>query len=297
MGHRIALLSLVVSIACGKAPPPANPEFNDAVRYLLRDFEGEEVDLAFALRELEEQIYKGMDVESSNPEERALTQANLRSEDVDELNGPPRDLQLNMPISVAGVSAFGIEEHKQIQMLTDHTPVEEYSPNHYVRTFNEGRPCWEARECTTMRTWNDLTKENAMMTIDYAFFKDFRWIDLALPDPEDVVEGEPAEADGKSRMAYIARSWTKESFEGRKGANWIHQSYTIEVWLPRDGKGFRSKNRADSRGNGGLLRMLGLWSETELNISMNDDAIAAFTRTGINNNFTAGERWLEDHAR
>lgn len=297
------LVLLVPLVACRKAPPPADPQFSDALVYTFRAFQGPEADLAYAIRALEEQVYRGMDVESSSPHDRALTPSDLAEEDIADIEHPDRDPAACIPVSVAGVSRFGPDDHARVQMLEDQTPVEPYSPDYFVRDWLEGQDCWQDRQCRWMRTHNDLVKDNILLTIPYEFFKDFRWVDLALPDPSTVPAGEEPVHDGEPRWAIVARSWTTQPYAGETGANVIQQSYTLEVWLPRDGRGFvrdesdggEEEWTADSRG-GGTLRMLTLWGETELGgLDVSDDLIAATTRKGIDDNFRAVEDWLEDN--
>ncbi len=302
---RLLPLALPLLAACKKAPPAADPEFSDALVYAFRSFEGSEADLAFAVRALEEQIYLGMDVEANSPQDRALSPSDLTEDDIGDVEHPDRDPADCIPVAVAGVSAFSPSDHARIQMLVDQTPVEPYSPDYFARDWLEGEDCWEGLGCQLMRTHNDLVKDNILLTIPYEFLKDFRWVDLALPDPSTVPEGEEPVNDGDPRWAIVGRSWTTQPYAGETGANIIQQSFTLEVWLPRDGRGFvrdgtetnmdEGEWTADSSG-GGTLRMLTLWGETELGgLDVSDDMIASTTRKGIDDNFQAAEAWLEDN--
>jgi len=276
-----ALVSTLVLLVmgCGKAPPAANPEFSDAAVFVFRSFDGEAADLAYALRTLEEQIYLGMDVEANHSRDRALTPARLTLDDVADIErtgAPPEDA---LPVAVAGVSAYDIPGHALIPLMDDQRVV--------------------------LVTWNDLIKENILMTVPYDFYKDFRWIDLNLPDPADVPPGEEAVNEGDPRWGFAARAWMTEVGEGVNGNTHILQAYTIEVWVPRDGHGFvrdgTEENAddgewtADSIG-GGALRMLALWSQTEFDgLNIGDDVVAAQTRSGIDDNLEAQEDWLDEN--
>jgi hypothetical protein len=288
---RILTSSLVLLAACKKAPPEADEGFNDALVYAFATFDGDEADLAFALRELEAEIYTNMDVESKDDKDRALTPDRLTDSDLGEIEHPDRPPGDAVPVALGGLSAFPPSDHGRIQMLTDHTPVEPYSPEYYERTFLSGDDCWLDGSCDRMDTVNDLTKENFLMTVDYTFLKDFRWIDLNLPDPE----GTESHGDGE-RLAIVARSWTTEEYAGRKDNAFISQSYTIEVWYPREGGGYISDDgSADSTG-GGAVHMLSLWSETSFDgLTVTDEAVASTTRTGIDKNFKAQEAWIEEN--
>lgn len=294
----LSLLLVVLPLAGCTKIPQANPEFSDAVQYLFQAFEAPPQDVAFAIRELEGQIYQGMDVASKNVNDRALAPEVLTKADVKGIERPGRDLANALPVAVAALSPHGPDEHKRIHMLVDHTPVEPYSPEYYERTFLEGADCWLDKSCEFLRVENELTKENALMTVDYWFPKDYRWVDLNLPDPADVPDGEEAVNTGEPRWAFIARSWTTEVFPGRKDNAEIQQSYSIDIWVPRDGGGYTAGKGAefetDSTG-GGSLRMLCLWAETEFGLSVSDDMVSGTTRNGIDNNFRAADEWLDEN--
>lgn len=271
-------------LACKGAPPPANPEFSDALAYTFRSFEGEPADLAFALRALEEQVYGSLDVEANSTKDRALSPADLTWEDVADVDGPDRDPALCIGVAVAAASAHDVDAHAGLQMMADQTPVEPYSPKLYQRTFLEGQDCWLDGECEFLRTENLLQKKNFLMDITYTLYKDLRWVDLGLPDPAEVPEGEEAVNPGAPRWAIAARAWTTEAAVGEDGTNTIHQSYTVEMWIPREQ-------------DGGTLRMLSLWSETELGgLDISEETIAGTTETGIDKNFEAAEEYLDAQA-
>ena len=276
---------------CRRAPPEAPEAFSDAIRSLFRDFEASEQVVRDHLLAVEEVVYLGMDIEAESSADRALAPERLSESDLAGLNEiPDRNIADAVPIALGGYSPHDVALHPMKEMLVDHTAVEPYSPNHYLREFLEGESCWADGSCERLETFNDVTKENLLMTLDYTFFKNFRWIDLS--------------EDDTPRMAVIARSWDPESYEGRNGNSWIHQSYTIEVWIPRDGRGFIREGSdtnvddgtwtTDSVG-GGTLRLLSLWSETEFQgLNVTDDQVAATARTGINRNFQAADEWISE---
>ncbi|NCG19597.1 MAG: hypothetical protein GWP91_11370 [Rhodobacterales bacterium] len=285
------LVLLAVSTGCRKEVPEADEGFSDALRFLFRSFNDDEETVAAAMRTLEEQVYVGMDVEAKNASDRALLPEFLEADDVVGLEHPGRDLKDALPVAVAGISPHNVDDARKIQLHSDHTVVEPYSPNYFVRTWYEGEDCWLNRECLEMKTTNDVTKDNLLMTVDYTFEKDFRWINMA--------------DEGAPRWAYVGRSWTTDSFEGQSGKVFIHQSFTIEFWVPRDGRGFirdgDTQNldggewTSDSSG-GGTLRLLSLWGETQLDgINASDETVIATTRNGIDKNFTAQDQWLDEN--
>jgi hypothetical protein len=281
-----AIVLVAASTACRKPPPDATPDFSDALVYVFSSFEAEEAELAFGLRALEQQVYAEMDILADDSLERSLSQAFLTEEDVAGLERPDRDLALALPVAVAGASDHPVDDQTRIAMLTDQTVVEPYSPDYFERTFLSGDDCWADRGCERMETSNDLIKDNLLMTIPYWFYKDYRWVDLALPDPGDTT----SQAEDP-RYGFVARSWTTEQFAGDSDKNWIRQSYTIEVWLPRDG---RAEGAGSAGTGGGTLRLLALWTETDLGgISVSDDTIIGTARIGIDDNLDAQEEWLD----
>lgn len=302
----ICILTTVALLVtgCRKASPPANPDFDDALAFTFRAFNGEEADLAFAMRQLEEQIYLNMDVEAEREQDRALTPSSLTEDDVFDIERPVRELPDALPVSVATLSAYDPIQHVVIQLEVDQTPVEPYSPDFYDRTFLLGEDCFGDQSCPRLETENNLIKDNLLMTIPYWFYKDFRWVDMNLPNPVDVPDGEEAVNEGDPRWGIIAKSWTTESFSGESENAYIHQSFTIEVWIPRDGGGFVRDGSeqnvdggewtTDSTG-GGNLRALALWTEVEFDgLNVTDDAVVGTARKGIDDNFNAQEARLDE---
>ncbi len=302
---RSILLSLgtlaLLAPGCARISPDANPEFSDATVFALRAFAGDEADLAYALRVLERQTYLGLDVEASGVTQRSVIPAPLSFDDVADLEIPdgvdPAD---SLAITVASVSAFEIGPHADLTLLPDQTPLEPYSPNFYERTFlNGSEACWTERACEVLYTHNDLIKDNLLMTVRYDFLKDYRWVDLNQPDPEDADE---EEVTGEPRWAFLARSWMTESALGDNGNNELVQFYSIEAWIPRDGRGFVRDGTEENVGEGewtadatggGVMRVLSLWSTTVLGgMSVSDEMVIGTTRVGIDNNMKAHESYL-----
>ncbi len=296
----LALSSLL--LGC-KSPPQADPEFDDATRYLVRIFDtGTDAERAYGIRQLERQSYLNMDLEASSATKRWLSPAGLTWDDVADLEHPDRDPALNLPLAVGFLSDFDVPDHGRVFYLTDMRPVEPSSPDLYDRTILDGEDCWLDHGCDALRTYNDVERKNILYTVRYDLWKDYRWIDLNLPDLSSVPEGEEAVNDGDPRWAIQVRSWMKTSAEG-DGAT-IHQSYAIEVWVPRDCQGYirdpADENldggdwTADSCG-GGTMRMQALWSETELGTDVGDDVKLAATRSGIDSYYEATEDWLAEN--
>jgi hypothetical protein len=296
----IFVITLLAS-GCSRKSPDADPQFSDAARFLFASFDSSDAEVAFAMRALEQQIYLGMDVESDATIDRALLPEALQPSDIVGLNDTGGDLSRALPVSLAGLSPFSVEDHRDLQLMVDHTVIEPFSPEYYEREFLEGADCFADRSCGRMNTYNRLIKENALMTVDTEFYKDFRWIDLALPDPSSVRDGETPVNDGEPRWAILGRSWTDQIWPGRGGSVQMLQSYTIEVWIPRDGRGFvRTDDDVNADGGewtgdssgGGILRNLTLWAETDLGFGVSDDVVIGTTRNGIDRNFEAADAYL-----
>lgn len=267
---------MLALILLGCSAEQANPAFDDAAVLALLEFEAEDpVNLAFAVRQIEADIAT-YDLDGSLLD-RSFEPVELTEDDVATFrNVPDRDPGLCLPVAVTYASAHGVDDHVRVQMLEDQRPIEPASEAKYDRTLVEGEDCFADRTCEFLVTENPLSKENALMTISYTLFKDFRWIDLNLPDPADVAEGETAESE-TPRWAIVGRSWMEEEAVADEGTS-ILQSYSLEVWVPTDD---------------GVNRMMSLWSESDS--SLGEDTVAGATRSGIQGIFEAGDEWIVEH--
>jgi hypothetical protein len=296
-----SVASAALLTAC-QAPPQADPEFSDAARFAFREFDTDEpARLAFAVRALEEQLYLSLDLEAESASDRWMEPEFLSDEDVEGIDHPDYPVDAGLPVAVGKFSAFEVPAHPPYLSMADQTPVEPGGPL-YDRTFQDSADtCWPSNGCEWMRTDNHLIKQNFLLTVEYDLFKDYRWIDLNLPDPSTVPEGQPVVNEGEPRWAIAARSWTDQVWVGDNGANEIQLSFSFEVWIPRDGGGYvRSADdvnqnegtwTTDSSG-GGSLRLLSLWSRTNLSDSTDDAIVQNTIRGGVEDIFEAQEEWL-----
>lgn len=279
--------AFALNFAC-RPSAEAPPEFSDAVRFLFSDIESDESSVASAMTALETQIYENLEMDGPVLK-RSLEPERISATDVAGIEHPDRDPQAALPTAVAYLSDHVINDHHQIQLMDDQRPVEPQSQKHfYDRTFLEGEDCWEDAGCTWLRTVNDLVKENALLEVEYAFNKDFRWVDLTKSPDFEGDESEP-------RWGYVGRSWTTKVYSGDADKVHLLQSYTTEVWIPRDGRGYLGDSH-DSEG-GGVLRMLCLWAETDLGFAVSEDLVVGTTRFGIDENFEATDEYLSDPSR
>ena len=299
----LSLLPVVLA-ATACAPPPANLEFSEAAALVFREFLNEEpAHVALGLRELEREIYLSMDVDATSAVPRAATPDQLTEADVEGVEHPALPLDRNIAVAVAAASKYDVDPLSALPLLPDQLPFEPGSPEHYDRTFVDGTDCWADRSCDLLITSNFLTKDNAAIEpITYTLPKEYRWVDLNLPDP--AANGTLVENDGEPRWAIAARTWTTQQESNDHGDS-IEQSYTVELWVPRDGGGFvRTEDDVNMDGGtwtgdstaGGTLRMMGIWSQSIIvSIAADDETIAAVTRSGIDDIFQTVEAWMDDN--
>ncbi|HCP47331.1 MAG TPA: hypothetical protein DIU15_14915 [Deltaproteobacteria bacterium] len=303
----IATCAVFVASAVGCKPtPPANPSFDDAAQFAFREFENEDpAILAYAVRQFEEEIYLGVDVDAASTADRSLTPADLSEEDLDGIAHPDRDVTLAVPVAVAAGSPHTMAEHQLLPLMVDQRPIEPTSPDHYDRAFlDETELCWPEKSCPFLRTVNELTKTNPVLTVEYTLYKDFRWVDLSLPDPADMSDDEGSDDEVESRWAFVARSWTTERAEEQGGGSSIEQSYSFEVWIPRDSRGFVRDGSSESTVDeqwaadstfGGTLRLMALWAETDIGAEIAEEVVVNLTRGGIDDIFQAQDLYIDEH--
>lgn len=301
--HRYSCVLAGLALVGCKSSPPANPEFDDAARYLLRIFDsGTDAERAYGIRQLEEQTYLNIDLEAGAAANRSVEPTGITEEDVADLDHPGLDLDDNLRLAVGVLSAYAPAELARVVMLVDQTPVEPSSPNLYDRAFLDGEDCWQAGDCAVLRTVNEVERSNVLYTVQYELWKDYRWVDLKLPDPADVPDGEDAVNDGEPRWAIQVRSWMKESASSDGGTINVWQSFAIEIMLPRDCQGFVRDGTEDNLDGGdweadscgdGSMRMQAMWWQTEIGVS--DDVQISATRSGMSDGMEAYDDWLADN--
>lgn len=255
---------MLVFLACAQ-PEEAPPEFSDAARYGLEHFDDAEADaLAVPIASLVEEINGTLDMDSNVSADRALSLEVLTGTEIEGIVHPDRDPAAAVPpVALARDSTFPLEDHVEIAMRDDLSPMEPNSPNLYARTITDGEDCFADRGCLFMRTTNDVLKENALMSVQYELLKDYRWVEME---------------DGSWAMA--ARSWMPESATGEDGGTTLWQSFTFEMFVPE---------------GDGTLRMMALWAETELSTPVDEDLIATTQLVGIDDIFKEHDEWLEEN--
>jgi hypothetical protein len=255
-------------VAC-KPLPPAPEELSELSTYLFRNFENEDPDVLTAGMNNLAVHFAKVDLDD-DWEDLAYTVADLDEDDVADVERPDRDPELCLPVGLVAPSSHKPARHAKVIILADQTPVEPNSPNTYNRSFIEpARPDgFPGRDFELLRSDNEIVKENVLMTIPYTMRKDFRWVDLTLDDEEG--------------QGILARSWCEDEAHAIDGDTIIHQTFSIDVFLPW-GKGGREG-----------LRYMALWSDSEVP-NVGEDLLQYTLKGGMHDIFVATEAWLDEH--
>ncbi|MCB9682880.1 MAG: hypothetical protein H6733_15540 [Alphaproteobacteria bacterium] len=288
----------VVGTGC-KPLQEADDELAVAVVNALREGDGDSVEIARVLRNVERDLYGSLPIGDNDVSKRSAAPNRLAADDVVDLVPQPAgvDPAEALAVTVTRLSPYPVTEHARIPPIVDQAVegLEPTSPNHYIRTVLEGADCWAEQGCEWLRTYQDLQKNYTIVPpIDYHFFKDFRWVDLNEGTGDD------------PRWGYLAIIWNDDVYSSENGKNTLWQAWGIEVWFPRDGGGFLwadSETPApdgayvdSASDDGGTLRMQTMWTQTELQIAVDEGTEVGTLRWGIDRNFAAHDAWLEEHA-
>ena len=265
----VAAVLLATTSGCGSLPE-APTELSSLSTWLFRNFYSDDPDVMSVgmgnLQVLFEQ--RGID---GDYDDQAWTIEPLTEDDVADVIHPDRDPGAALPVGLVALSAHTPADHTRVVVLEDQTPVEPASPELYQRSFLEPADpaCFPDQACAVLRTDNRIRKENFLMSIEYSKLKDFRHVDLLRDDMED-------------QHGVIGRSWFEVEALGDQEATAIHQSYSIDVFLPDD--------------SGGSWRYVALWTEASM-YGAGDDVIQSTMRSGLVDMLEATEAWLEAQAR
>jgi hypothetical protein len=266
-------LAAVVLILTGQgcaSLPEAPTELSSLSTWLFRNFESEDPELlGVGLGNLQA-FLEGRGVDDDY-DDQAWEIAPLAEADVADVTHPDREPSAALPVGLVAVSAYPPAEHTRVVVLTDQTPVEPASPELYERSFLEPTDpaCFPDQACDLLRTDNRIRKENLLMSIEYSKRKDYRHARVLRGDMDP-------------QHGVIGRSWFEEEALGEQEATAIHQSYSIDVFLPD--------------GAGGGWRYVALWTEASM-YGAGDDIIQATMRDGLEDMLVATEAWLDGQAR
>jgi len=270
-GLRVAC-TIATTAACTACTslPEAPTELSELSSWLFQNFEAEDpVVLAAGMGNL--QAFFEAHLLDGRLEDQAWELTVLTDEHIVDVEHPDRDPAAAVPVGLVELSNFTPGAHAQVILLEDQTPVEPASPNLYERSFLEPTEpsCFLDRTCATLRTDNHIRKENLVMSIEYSKRKDYRWSELMREDRE-------------TEHGIIGRSWFEDQALGEQEATAIHQSYSIDVFLPH--------------GDDGSMRYVALWTEASM-YGMGDDIIQATMRDGLQDMLEATEGWLGEQSR
>lgn len=283
----LACATPLLLAACARSSPEADADMAAGMPLLFQIFEEEDRQIGELLRNLETQSYTSLDLAANSVIDRSFEPIPIADEHVEGVTHPGLDLTLALGIAAARVSPHTGDDYAAVVVMPDQRPVEPYSPDLYDRSFTEGEACFLDRSCAVVRTDNDLIKKNPLMQVRYRLLKDFRWVDMS--------------DDDTPRWAMIARSWQEESATGDGGKATIHQSFSIEFHIPRDGRGFLLADApadmlyAEDSAAGGTLRVQAVYSETTFTtMQVGENVIRGTVRSGIDKNFEAADDFMAE---
>ncbi len=260
-----SLLATTLAVFAGCTPPPEAPtELSELSTYLFRNLETADNGVLEAGVGNLALFFDTVDM-TADTTDRSYQVDPLTPEDIADAPNPGRDPAAMASVALVTPSAFTPAEHTAVIRLQDQTPVEPDCPNQFSREFVEPAvpDCFEIISCDSLRTVNDVVKENSLMTIPYRMNKDFRWVEITEP--------------GSGEWAILSRSWIEAEAIGVSGNNAIHQLFSIDVFWPIDGGG---------------SRYIALWMEAEMLGA--DDALIQWSATqSLQMAFDATETYLD----
>ncbi|MDP7111919.1 MAG: hypothetical protein QGH45_08140 [Myxococcota bacterium] len=266
---RYSVLASVLALAGCREIPEAPTELSELSTYLYRHFDHEDpVYLCMGMDNLRT-FFADVDMDR-DWQDLSYEVEQLDQDDVAGIERPEdRSLEDTLPVALVTDSAFTPDQHADVIILEDQTPVEPAAPELYDRIFVDPADpaCFPDRGCTVIRALNDIHRENLVVDLRMVTNKDYRWVEL----------GEP----GSGEWGALSRSWLPESSIGDAGAVALYQAYTIDLFLPVDG---------------GAIRYMAIWSETVIT-GVNDETLEYTCRLGLHQIFDATEEYLEETER
>jgi len=231
---RLLLLTMVFAASC--TPTPKAPqELDDLTRFLFREWDFPDPEaMVDGLLKLEAFLAeRGLE---NDLRRRSFDLASPTEEDLADVERPEgTDPANTIGMSVGYESRWPLADHVRLQVEGDLMEAEPTAKK-YVRRFVEPADpaCFPANSCEIIRTENEITRSNPLLSVDLTLLKDFRM--FVLPD---------------GRKAVVARAWNPEIFVGEDPNTAIVQSYTVDLWIEQaSGKTWRyqslySENKLD----------------------------------------------------
>jgi len=253
-----ALPVLLVPLLGCVPPVEAPTELSDLARFLVREFDAEDPAVLEAGVSNLAVLLEDVDY-TADTVTRSTAQAALEATDLERLTRPPdTDLRLTADVSLFYASRHPVAAHAGFTD-EDQLPAEP-TATEYTREVLEG-DCFAAGDCDLLRTFNDLTRENAAFSMRFDLFKDFR---------------RTTTEDGRDGM--VSWAWTEESFAAHVGTANLRQSWTLDVWVESDD---------------GSRRFRANWAETTFDPPVEEQVIVGTTRAGIQDGMEAADEALD----
>lgn len=251
------VLGLLCAVACAKKKEPAPTEMVDLVRYMIRNWEDEELMVdatanlaAFVRAEIDSA--EALDGWRLDP---------LDTTDVADLTFPDRSFDGLLGAAAAARSTFGVAKHVAEFDRKDQTWTNPNQFEIYDRAVVEGSgKVFEGRE-GLLRTINDIETKALGVHIPYELDKDFRWV------------------EGQDDDSVVARSWVPARGCNDAESNCVELAFSLDVWLG-DGKD--------------TLRFTASWSEVTTFVELGDDLLIAQLAAGIHSVFSSTDEFLAD---
>ena len=254
-------LLLVAASALGCGPPKAPEEINALSRFLYREWANPDPKvMEDGVAKLELLLAKlGLSPEGGA---RSYELTPLTVDDLKTIERPPNaDPGKCMASAVARESAWGVRDHARLQVSPEQLEIEP-SATAYTRKFTEPADpaCFVDRKCPQIATENNLSRKNALLEITYILYKRFRWVKLGPTG---------------DRWAMVSRSYSNRAWPDEKSSTALMQSYTLELWIPRD--------------NGVTWRYQAPYSEQRLNVEADRGLQLAVVTSAIDGAFRAAD--------
>ena len=220
------LCFLLLGLSACSPPPEAPTELGELTTYLFANFDDPDplvmqaglVNMVTFLEDFEGEADLGVD---SSATDRSWSVPALQEDDwggAAHVDGV--DPELLYAVSVAVRSSYTTDEHTPLIGLADQLPLESSSSARYDRTFLDDFATWSAAGEGSLRTLNDIDRDNILLTLTYECNKDYRWV--TMPD---------------GSLATIGRSWISQSYVNESGAGTSGEDVmdffsNVEVTLP-----------------------------------------------------------------
>jgi hypothetical protein len=260
-----------------------DPSFGHPATWLYAHFDtATNAQLAFTLRALEASIESSVDFSSDELIDQSPSVVPLNSDDLKGLSRPDADPGLCEAVTLAARSSHAVERHATGALQVDQSGGDPSTPEHHERTFSEDTDlCWESMDCDALRAEDAMTRVNALFTIELNEQIDYRWVDLDLPAPSNVLAGEEAINEGLPRWGIVMRSWMPEASGNDSETASFEQAYNLGAWISQDSDPLLP-----------VLRYTASWTQTQLPVPLDESTVRQLTRGAIADAYEAQESWL-----